>query len=150
MRFRFASRARLEASTATTKSRSSPSSRNPHALTDALRTSLLALKESADAFLPLKSAVGGVIALWDIANRAKHSKSDAFDDALRTKEILDVIAEAIPDPFAIPAPMLQSIEHFTVLLDEIRCRMEAISVSGGLSRFVHLNRNESELLRIKS
>jgi hypothetical protein len=34
---------------------------------DALRTALFALKESADGFPPLKSAVSGVIALWDIA-----------------------------------------------------------------------------------
>lgn len=37
------------------------------ALLDVLRTSLYALKESASAFSPLQSAVGGALALWDIA-----------------------------------------------------------------------------------
>jgi hypothetical protein len=36
-------------------------------LPDVLWTSVLALRDSADAFPPLKSAVGGVIALCDIA-----------------------------------------------------------------------------------
>lgn len=39
----------------------------PTVLPDLLSTSLLALKESADPFPPLKGVVGGVLALWDIA-----------------------------------------------------------------------------------
>jgi hypothetical protein len=94
-----------------------------------------ALKESADTFPPLKSAVSGVVALFEIAEvggclhlaatpkhadiatrtpqRAKHAKSDAHAIALRTKEILDVVADAVPDGSAIPAPMAQSIQRFT-------------------------------------
>ncbi|KAJ7193974.1 hypothetical protein GGX14DRAFT_477109 [Mycena pura] len=117
---------------------------------DLLSTSLLALKESADAFPPLKSAVGGVIAVWDIAQRAKHSKSDAHDIALRTRVILDVLADAVPDPASIPAPMLRSIERFTILLDDIRRSMEAIALTGGVSRIVHFNRNERVLQDIKA
>jgi hypothetical protein len=41
--------------------------RASHTLPDVLWTSMLALRDSADAFPPLKSAVGGVIALCDIA-----------------------------------------------------------------------------------
>ncbi|KAJ7917047.1 hypothetical protein B0H13DRAFT_344499 [Mycena leptocephala] len=119
-------------------------------LPDVLWTSMLALRDSADAFPPLKSAVGGVIALCDIAERAKHSRSDARAIALRTKEILDVIADAVPDCSAIPPPMLCSIEKFTVLLDEIECSMEAITLTGRISRVVHLNRNERVLQNIKS
>jgi hypothetical protein len=37
------------------------------ALPDVLWTSLHALKESADAFPPLKSVVGGVVVIWNIA-----------------------------------------------------------------------------------
>jgi hypothetical protein len=43
------------------------SSRNGSTFSDVLWTSLCALKDSADAFPPLKSAVGGVVALWEIA-----------------------------------------------------------------------------------
>ncbi|KAJ7664969.1 hypothetical protein B0H17DRAFT_1184576 [Mycena rosella] len=118
---------------------------------DLLWTSLLALKESADAFPPLKSAVGGVVALYEIAERAKHCKADARDIAERTKVILDVIAEAVPDPSIITPPMLQDIERFTALLDEIWCSMQAITLTGGLlRRLVHLNRNERTIERIKA
>ncbi|KAJ7874881.1 hypothetical protein B0H13DRAFT_2057247 [Mycena leptocephala] len=120
------------------------------ALPDILSTSLFALKESADAFPPLKSAVGGVLAVWDIAQRAKHSKSDACEIALRTEKILNVIADAVPDGSAIPPPLLLSIERFTVLLDSIRCSMEDIAFSGRLNRLFHLRRNECELQTIKT
>ncbi|KAJ7912591.1 hypothetical protein B0H13DRAFT_1874694 [Mycena leptocephala] len=125
------------------------SSRTSASLPDLLLTSLRSLKESADAFPPLSSVVGGVLAVWDIAERAKHSKSDARDIALRTKEILDVIADAVPDGSNIPPQMLIRIERFTVLLAEIRCLMEEMALSG-ISRIVHLNRNEKVLQRIKA
>ncbi|KAJ7362701.1 hypothetical protein DFH08DRAFT_950936 [Mycena albidolilacea] len=110
-----------------------------------LSTSLHALKESAEAFPPLSSAVGGVLAVWEIAERAKHSKSAARDIALRTKDILDVIADAIPDGSIISPSILIRIERFTLLLNEIRCSMEAITLSSGVSRVMHLNRNEQVL-----
>ncbi|KAJ7721923.1 hypothetical protein B0H14DRAFT_582980 [Mycena olivaceomarginata] len=117
---------------------------------DVMWTSMCALKESADVFPPLKSAVAGVIALWEIAERAKHSKDDAQYIAVRTKEIVDLIAEAVPDGSAISPPMLQSIEHFTAVLDDIRCSMEAIAFTGGFSRALRLNRNEGTLQSIKA
>jgi hypothetical protein len=43
------------------------SSRNGNTFSDILWTSLCTLKESTDAFPPLKSAVSGVVALWEIA-----------------------------------------------------------------------------------
>ncbi|KAJ6632306.1 hypothetical protein B0H10DRAFT_2206678 [Mycena sp. CBHHK59/15] len=121
-----------------------------HTLPDVLWTSLIALQESADAFPPLKSAVGGVIALWDIAKRAKYSKSDAQDIARRTKTILDVIADAVPDGSNIPPRMLESIERFTMLLDDIQCRMETIVLSSRISHVVHLNKNERALQGIRT
>ncbi|KAJ7918533.1 hypothetical protein B0H13DRAFT_2657374 [Mycena leptocephala] len=120
------------------------------ALPDVLWTSLRALNESSDAFPVLKSAVGAVVSICDIAQRAKHSKSDACDIALRTKEILDVVANAVPDPLAISPPMLQSIMRFTNLLDEIRPRLEAIALTSVILRVVHLNRNEHTLQGIKA
>ncbi|KAJ7726816.1 hypothetical protein DFH07DRAFT_970347 [Mycena maculata] len=145
MRLPFPSRARLKASTA-----KPPSSRTSPALPDIVWTSLLALKESADAFPPLKSAVGGVIEICKIAERTKHSKSEACDIALRTKEILDLVADAVPDPSHIPAPMLQSIKRFTSILGDIRCRMKEIALSSWRSRLVNLNRNERALQGLKS
>ncbi|KAF7343304.1 hypothetical protein MVEN_01762700 [Mycena venus] len=134
----------------TAKLKSLVSSPSAAAVPDLLSTALVALKESADAFPPLKSAVGGVLAVTDIAQRAKHSKSDALDIAHRTQGILNVIADAVPDPSTISTPMLQSIERFTMLLDEISAAMEPIALSGSISRIVHLHRNERMILDIKA
>ncbi|KAJ7227953.1 hypothetical protein C8J57DRAFT_1252189 [Mycena rebaudengoi] len=114
-------------------------------------------KESADTFPPLKSVVGGVVAIWDIAECAKHSRTDARDIAFRTKKIVDLIADAIPDPSEIPPSMLLSIDRFTLInsspssaLDEIRCGMEAIELSGSLSCLVHLNCHDRTIQGIKT
>jgi hypothetical protein len=113
-------------------------------------TSLWALKESSDAFPPLKSATGGVVALWEITERVKYSRTDALDIALRTKEILDVIADSVPDGAAIPPPMLKSIKAFTVILGEIRCNLEDIALTAWISRVVHLRRNERTVQGMKA
>ncbi|KAJ7713024.1 hypothetical protein B0H14DRAFT_3017351 [Mycena olivaceomarginata] len=134
----------------TAKLKSLASSTSAAAVPDLFSTALLALKESADAFPPLKSAVGGVLAVTDIAQRAKHSKSDARDIALRTQAILDIIAAALPDPSVISDSMLQSIECFTRLLDEINTAIEPIALSGSVSRVVHLNRHERVVQDIKA
>ncbi|KAJ7200960.1 hypothetical protein C8J57DRAFT_421891 [Mycena rebaudengoi] len=127
-----------------------PSTGTGNTLLEGTWIALCALRDSADAFPPLKSAVGGVVALWEIAKRAKHSKTDARNIALRTKEILDLIADAVPDGSDIPPPMLQSIERFAVILDEVRCSMEAVSFSSKASRLVHLRDNECIIQDIKA
>jgi hypothetical protein len=44
----------------------------------------------------------------------KTFKTDAHNITLHTKEIVDVIADAVPDGSDIPPLMLQSIERFTM------------------------------------
>jgi hypothetical protein len=66
MRIPFTSRGRKPPSS-TAKIKSSPSHNTLSAVPDVVSTALLALKESADAFPPLKSAVGGVLTLREIA-----------------------------------------------------------------------------------
>ncbi|KAJ7930877.1 hypothetical protein B0H13DRAFT_2309179 [Mycena leptocephala] len=134
MRLPFPSRGGSPAPTAKLKTLSS------EAFPDLLSTSLLALKESADAFPPLKSAVGG---------RAKHSKAGARNIALGTSAILDVIADAVPHASLIPS-MILSIERFTRLLDEIESSMDAIALTGRFSRVIHLNRDERALQDIRT
>jgi hypothetical protein len=59
-------------------------------LPDVSWTSLLALKESADAFPPLKAAVGGVIAICDIAEVSVLSNS-------RERQIIDNTQRSAPE-----------------------------------------------------
>ncbi|KAJ7206169.1 hypothetical protein C8J57DRAFT_1615023 [Mycena rebaudengoi] len=129
---------------------------------DVLWTSLHAGRCRPTLLAPLKSVVGGAVAIWDIAEltsaqRAKRSRTEARDIALRTKEIVDLIADAVPDPSEIPPSMLLSIDGFTLInsspssaLDEIRCGMEAIELSGSLSCLVHLNRHDRTIQGIKT
>ncbi|KAJ7087448.1 hypothetical protein C8R44DRAFT_893158 [Mycena epipterygia] len=128
MRFPFPFKGKKKPTSKPPKSQST----TPLALPDVLWTSILALKESSDAFAPLKSVVEDMSAIWDIAERAKHSKAAAEDIARRTKDIIDVIADAISDPALIPPVILRRIERFEVLLDEIKCSMERISFTGGV------------------
>ncbi|KAF8216968.1 hypothetical protein K438DRAFT_1798096 [Mycena galopus ATCC 62051] len=150
MKFLFPSRARLKTSPTTAKLTASLLSRTSSTLPDILWTSVVALKESADAFPPLKSVVGGVIALCDIAERAKHSRAGARAIAYRTKEILDIIADAVPDASEISPSMLLSIERFALLLEEIKGSMEVIVFASGVSRVFHLNRDERVVQDIKT
>ncbi|KAJ6527333.1 hypothetical protein DFH09DRAFT_1371420 [Mycena vulgaris] len=121
----------------------------PNPLPDVSWTSLLALKESADAFPPLKAAVGGVIAICDIAERTRNSGHDARAIALRVIEIMEVIADAVPNGSDISPPMSDSIFEFSSLLREIAYVLEDISGASTMSRFVNLNRNERLLKGIK-
>lgn len=65
MRLPFPSRGRKH--TLSVQRLKSLSSQASTSLPDLLSTSLHALKESAEAFPPLSSAVGGVLAVWEIA-----------------------------------------------------------------------------------
>lgn len=112
---------------------------------DVTQTSLVALKESADAFPPLKSAAGGVLAVWNLANRAKTSKKKAKATADRCDQILQVLADAVPDPFNITPEMQENIHKFTILLQEICYAMQRLQRQTRISMFLHLNRNEDKL-----
>ncbi|KAK7051933.1 hypothetical protein R3P38DRAFT_3255180 [Favolaschia claudopus] len=117
----------------------------PNALPDILWTSLLALKESSDAFPPLKSVVAAAVAICTIAERTKHSQENARTLALRVKDILDVLADAVSvecEVREVPASMLTSIAGFARLLGEIRDFLDNISNASKMSRLLHLNRNE--------
>ncbi|KAJ7333295.1 hypothetical protein DFH08DRAFT_939916, partial [Mycena albidolilacea] len=156
MRFPFPvpSRARLKRFPLSLRKSLPSQSSTSHTLPDILRTSLLALRESADACPPLKSAVGGVVALWDIAEvgtsrRAKHAKRDARDIAFRTNEIMENIGDAVPDVSKISPPLLAKIVDLALLLEDIRRDMEIITSTGGIVRVARLNRNERVLQDIR-
>ncbi|KAK7026297.1 hypothetical protein R3P38DRAFT_1037498 [Favolaschia claudopus] len=117
---------------------------------DAALLSIHVLAESADAFPPLKSVVGGVRAICDIAQRAKYCKDDATDIAMRTAGILDMIADAVPDGSDISQPMSESIQRFTVLLAAIRSDVETITLTGPTSRVFHVMRHERKIRQIQA
>ncbi|KAJ7479722.1 hypothetical protein FB451DRAFT_1239684 [Mycena latifolia] len=118
---------------------------------DAVRTSLNLLKEAADVFPPLKSAAGGVLAVWDLADRVSASDENAQALAWRAVGILDAIYNAVGGGTSpIPPSMLADIVKFEHLLRDISTAMEEQLKQGRLRRVLHLRKRESRLARFTS
>ncbi|KAJ7572371.1 hypothetical protein C8J56DRAFT_990554, partial [Mycena floridula] len=111
---------------------------------DIARTSLMALKESADAFPPLKSAVGSVLALWDIVEKMQSCKALREALACRCVSILETLAEAVPDPINISPDMLKSIDGFKGLVTEIAQELSEHNYATRFTRLANLNRNRGQ------
>ncbi|KAF7986795.1 hypothetical protein HWV62_20416 [Athelia sp. TMB] len=78
---------------------------------------LSALKESADAFPPLKSAVASVLCMVDLADAAKANKKESCRLALRAEDILYAIADAVQDPHYLEPDLQRRILRFTSSVD---------------------------------
>ncbi|KAJ7878734.1 hypothetical protein B0H14DRAFT_2710702 [Mycena olivaceomarginata] len=116
--------------------------RGSAACSDIALTSLTALLESADAFPPLKSAVGGVLALWSTVERVKTSKEKAKALSRRAYEVLEALTDAVPDPLNISSSMLMSIQRFDNVLIEACNAMAPLTKR---RRLLSLNRDEATL-----
>ncbi|KAG6896573.1 hypothetical protein C0992_007325 [Termitomyces sp. T32_za158] len=98
---------------------------------DAMKTTLVALSQSADPFPLLKTACNSVLAIWEIAEvlpqalsmhtcrsnfmdlkRIKSCRRDAQDLAGRSCDILKLIAESVKDPSAMSPEIQDSIAKF--------------------------------------
>ncbi|KAJ6522791.1 hypothetical protein DFH09DRAFT_1421460 [Mycena vulgaris] len=114
---------------------------------DSIRASLHLLRDSADVFPPLKSAVGGVLAVWDLADRVSTSDDNAQALAWRAVGILDAIYNAVggADSGSVSPGMLQEILKFEQLLREISAAMKGQLKAGRFRRVLHLRRHESQL-----
>ncbi|KAJ7782590.1 hypothetical protein B0H14DRAFT_2959725 [Mycena olivaceomarginata] len=116
--------------------------RGSAACSDIALTSLTALLESADAFPPLKSAVGGVLALWNTVERVKTSKEKAKALSRRAYKVLEALTDAVPDPSNISPSMLMSIQCFDSVLIEACNAMAPLTKR---RRLLSLNRDEATL-----
>ncbi|KAJ7788639.1 hypothetical protein B0H13DRAFT_2174339, partial [Mycena leptocephala] len=114
---------------------------------DAIRTSLEIVQQSADACPPLKSAVGAVIALCDLADRIATSDANAEALTWRAFTILETIHNAIDSNKPVPPHLLRSIEQFEQLLIEIRTAMEVLANENRVLHVLRLRRNESKLAK---
>ncbi|KIM87723.1 hypothetical protein PILCRDRAFT_258860 [Piloderma croceum F 1598] len=100
-----------------TTPRKSPSRRS--ATASAVTLSLNALKESVDAFPPLKSAVGGVLHILELSRKVKTNKEECQKLSSRVQEMLDQIAVAVPDVTCLSPELHARIDKFTRILAEI-------------------------------
>ncbi|KAJ7817822.1 hypothetical protein B0H13DRAFT_2134287 [Mycena leptocephala] len=106
--------------------------RGSAACSDIALTSLTALSDSADAFPPLKSVVGG---------RVKTSKEKAQALSRRALEVLEALPDAVPDPSNIHPSMLASIQRF----DDPSCHAPLTKRRRWVSSVLSLNRDEATL-----
>jgi len=113
--------------------------------TSASFLALTALKESSDTFPPLKSAVAGVIHIWELYRKVKSNRKECLKLAFRLQEILDKIADATPDASQIPPDLLDRIERFTRTLDDIGVFMETLCHRHALTRLVRHKEDEAML-----
>ncbi|KAJ6494316.1 hypothetical protein C8R45DRAFT_987937 [Mycena sanguinolenta] len=104
---------------------------------DEIRTSLNALKESTDAILPFQSAVGAVLAIWDLVDRASAFDEHAEVLARRAVSTLIAIYDAGGSGAGpVSAAMSNAIVTFEDLLHEISAAMEEELESGWLRRLL--------------
>ncbi|GLB40767.1 hypothetical protein LshimejAT787_0806380 [Lyophyllum shimeji] len=112
---------------------------------DLTKTFVTALRDSADAFPPLKSLAGGVLAVWQTAERAKCSKGRAKALAERCCSLLRIIADAVKDPNDVPPEMNVNLENFKILLEDIQRALNPLQKQNPLKSLAHLNRDQDEL-----
>jgi len=105
-------------------------------------TALTALKESSDAFPPLKSVVAGVLHIGDLSEKVKSNKEECRKLASRAQETLDRIAVAVPDATCISSDLLVRIDEFTRTLTDIECFMKSLCRLGVLRRLLHHKEHE--------
>ncbi|KAJ7450338.1 hypothetical protein FB451DRAFT_1285739 [Mycena latifolia] len=119
---------------------------------DAVRTTLELAHESADVFPPLKSALGAVVAVCNLADRVAAFDTDSETLAWRCIAMLDTIYTSIEgtSPDALPPDMLHNIVQFEQLLTEIQNTMEKCLQKCRLRRVLHLRRHESQLAKFTS
>ncbi|KAJ7266380.1 hypothetical protein B0H12DRAFT_159313 [Mycena haematopus] len=121
---------------------------------DAIWMFLVALRESTDVFPPLKSAVGAVLAVWDLADRISAYDKHAQALAWRAASILYAMNSATRARSAGPISqgMLDAVLQFEGILCEICAAMEheAQLKLGPLRRVLGLQRRESRLVRFSA
>ncbi|THU84620.1 hypothetical protein K435DRAFT_870091 [Dendrothele bispora CBS 962.96] len=107
-------------------------------IADILTTTLRVIDRASDAFPPLKSAVGGALALKDVTQGAKASKTRAQQ---LEREIFDILKNVSSDSDI--STDLQSLREKLPLLDVI-CKQPSYK------RFFNLNRNQEILATLEA
>jgi len=82
------------------------------------------------------------LALWNTVERVKTSKKKAKALSRRAYEVLEALADAVPDPSNISPSMLMSIQRFDDVLIEA---CDAVAPLTKRRRLLSLNRDEETL-----
>ncbi|KAG6829070.1 hypothetical protein H0H92_005781 [Tricholoma furcatifolium] len=105
-------------------------------VTDVGRTVLGVVRDSADAFAPLKSVAGGVCAVLDVSQRRDATRESAHQVTNRASRVANALPSGSSSDLA--ANQLKS------QLEEESERMKPIQGRSPLGALFHLNRDESD------
>ncbi|KAH8110563.1 hypothetical protein DFH11DRAFT_1746451 [Phellopilus nigrolimitatus] len=104
-----------------------------------------ALADSADAFPPLKSAVGGLKHIVDLLLRLKADKKDTVRLLERIDEMCELLEKAIPDVTNMSASFQTAVIELDFELSAIARDTERGAKKTFLKRLIYLRRHEGEL-----
>jgi hypothetical protein len=107
---------------------------------------LNALKESADAFPPLKGTVSSILHIIELSQKVKSNKEDCQKLACRVQEILDKIKVAVHHATCISFDLLGRIDEFARALDEIELFMESLCRVNVFKRVLRHKEHEGSLV----
>ncbi|KAH8797131.1 hypothetical protein DL96DRAFT_1642738 [Flagelloscypha sp. PMI_526] len=124
---------------------------------DLALTGLRQLKESSDAFPPLKSAVGAVLQIFVLSDDLKYQREAAEELCLRCHRIIGILEAFVislpsSDPKLLSPPFLSDLERFDRVLHNILSEMQSLQKKQTSLRWriSHLNRTRDTLSRFQS
>ncbi|THH04682.1 hypothetical protein EW145_g5337 [Phellinidium pouzarii] len=82
-----------------------------HAIPVVLRELLRTLKESSDFCPPLKSAIGGLSHIIETVETMKGNKDDAFRLFHKVEDLLNLLADLIPDCENVPPQIVLAVSR---------------------------------------
>ncbi|KAF8480661.1 hypothetical protein JB92DRAFT_1756380 [Gautieria morchelliformis] len=118
-------------------------------LRTAAMVTLTALRDSSDAFPPLKSVTGGLLHLIELSETAKGNREGCRALAMRAKEILLVLDDVVPNPTKIPPDVLDRISDFTRSLEPIEAYMKSLQGRKWLDRVIHHRKDQDKITELK-
>ncbi|KAI0046153.1 hypothetical protein FA95DRAFT_1416043 [Auriscalpium vulgare] len=115
---------------------------------DAAVLAIEALKESADAFPPLKSLTGGLSFLLTLSRTVKSNKDDAQCIADRVDQISALLEYTIPDATNISPPIKLAIHAFDQSLQRINEQLHDVCTASRAVRFLRVRKDEGRIKTI--
>jgi len=113
-------------------------------IASALIIALRLLRDSADAFPPLKSVASGLMHLVDLSKELKGNREESMRLLERSKRLTSVLT-SIPDIARASDELRLEIVLLSSVLDEIVLEMKELGESKSFSRFIYLDKHRDRV-----
>ncbi|KAI0026735.1 hypothetical protein K488DRAFT_91964 [Vararia minispora EC-137] len=122
-----------------------PSASRKMIAVDIVLVGLEALKESADAFPPLKAAVGGLVFFVQLSSQMSSNRAEMRGVYERIEEIEDSLIRAVPDINSLSPAQASAIEAFDIAVQRICADMELLAKQTKFVRFIRARKHGDAL-----